>query len=94
MNPMKKSSGSQFYIVQGQPMPAEQLQFDQMKLNAGFSQMFAMPENKPLLDSLIAMQQTGDQAAYNNMILKLIPRVEKATGITISRPDVRATARK
>lgn len=87
INPMKKSSGSQFYIVQGQQVPADQLQFDQAKLNTGLSQMYQMPEYKPLFDSLIALRNTGDVTAYNDKILSLIPRVEKVTGIVINRPE-------
>lgn len=89
MNPMKKSSGSQFYVVQGQVIPEEQLRYDQSKLNTGFSMMFQMPENKPLLDSLMAIRNSGDINAYNNMIISLVPRVEKATGVTIAMPEDR-----
>jgi peptidyl-prolyl cis-trans isomerase B (cyclophilin B) len=89
VNPMKKSSGSQFYIVQGQVQPAEQLQFDQGNLNTGLSQMYQMPEYKPLFDSLIVLRNTGDVTAYNNRITSLIPRVEKATGLVIAMPENR-----
>jgi peptidyl-prolyl cis-trans isomerase B (cyclophilin B) len=89
INPMKKSSGSQFYIVQGSIVPAAQLEYDQSKLNTGFTMMFQMPENKPTLDSLMALRNSGDVNGYNAMIVKLIPRVEKATGITIKTPEER-----
>src|SRR5689334_14672690 len=35
INPMKKSSGSQFYIVQGQLVPPDQIRYDFNKLNTG-----------------------------------------------------------
>jgi peptidyl-prolyl cis-trans isomerase B (cyclophilin B) len=87
INPMKKSSGSQFYIVHGQVIPAEQVKFDVMKLNTGLSQLFQDPAYKPMFDSLMALRNTGDVNAYNAQVISLIPRVEKATGMTILKPE-------
>jgi len=92
MNPMKKSSGSQFYIVQGQVVPAEQIRYDYQKLNTGMSQLFQDPNYKPMFDSLLALRNVGDVTAYNNKVMSLIPRVEKATGIQIARSEEAVTA--
>jgi peptidyl-prolyl cis-trans isomerase B (cyclophilin B) len=87
INPQKKSSGSQFYIVQGQIVPADQVRYDVMKLNTGMSQLFQDPAYKPMFDSLIALRNTGDINAYNAKVIGLIPRVERATGLAIQRPE-------
>lgn len=92
VNPMRKSSGSQFYIVQGTVLPAQQLEYDQAKLNTAFSTMFQMLEHKPLFDSLMQIRDTGDVAAYNAKVISLIPRVEKETGIMIRMPADRVQA--
>jgi peptidyl-prolyl cis-trans isomerase B (cyclophilin B) len=87
INPMKKSSGSQFYVVQGQIVPPDQTRYDFMKLNTAMSQMFQDPAYKPMFDSLIALRNTGDVNVYNAKVISLIPRVEKATGVTIARSE-------
>ena len=87
INPMKKSSGSQFYIVQGQRAPADQIRYDFVKLNTALSQLFQDPNYKPMFDSLLALRNTGDADAYNKKVFSLIPRVEKATGTKIARSE-------
>lgn len=86
VNPMKASSGSQFYIVQGSvlsPADIANLRYDQNQLMTGLRKMFEDPANKPLLDSLNQLYYSGDMPAYQNRLFELAPRVEKATGLTI-----------
>lgn len=88
VNPSKASSGSQFYIVQGTVMSdadVENLKYDQIKLMTGLRQMFENPANKPLLDSLTALYNTGDMQAYQKRLFEMAPRVEKATGTKVTR---------
>ncbi len=88
VNPTKASSGSQFYVVQGSvmaPADVENLKFDQMKLMTGLRKMFEDPANKPLLDSLNALYYSGDVPAYTKRLNELAPRIEKATGIKVTR---------
>ena len=88
MNPSKASSGSQFYVVQGTVLGSadvENLKFDQMKLMTGLRKMFEDPANKPLLDSLNALYYSGDVPAYTKRLNELAPRIEKATGIKVTR---------
>lgn len=88
MNPTKASSGSQFYIVQGTVTLIHnvyQLKVDQEKLNTGLQQLLAKEENKPLYDSLVQLYSTGDMRAYQNKSLSLIPRIEKETGIKVTK---------
>ncbi len=73
-NPKKESSGSQFYIVVGQQVPAEQL--DAMEANKVeqakaelLQNLLYKPENKAVLQELIQLQQANDRdnfmAKYN-----------------------------
>ena len=87
-NPSKASSGSQFYIVQGTVVPEtaiNDLRYDQMKLTMGLRQIISKPENKPLLDSLNNLYQSGDMQAYQKKIFSLVPRVEKETGTKVTK---------
>jgi cyclophilin family peptidyl-prolyl cis-trans isomerase len=87
-NPAKRSSGSQFYIVQGKVIPKEafqQGQIDGAKLREAFQVMFDKDRNKGLYDSLKTLYESGDMNAYQQRLDALIPRFEKTTGITIRK---------
>ena len=84
-NPTKASSGSQFYIVQGTKMSEEELKTDQIKLNQAMQQFFQDPANKAAYDSVVSLYQSGDMKAYQDFVIRLKPRVEKATGISTSK---------
>lgn len=87
-NPTKASSGSQFYIVQGTIIPESNmndLRIDQMKLNMGFRQLMQNPANKPLIDSLNQVYMAGDMEGYKRKIFALVPRIEKETGMKITK---------
>ena len=56
-----------------------------MKLMTGLRKMYEDPANKPLLDSLNALYYSGDVPAYTKRLNELAPRVEKATGIKVTR---------
>jgi peptidyl-prolyl cis-trans isomerase B (cyclophilin B) len=83
-NPQRASSGSQFYIVQGQVWKESDLLIDQNKLGMGIQQLISKPENKPLYDSLYQLYQT-DQNAYQECINGLAPRIERETGISVKK---------
>ena len=84
-NPAKASSGSQFYIVQGTKMSEEELKTDQVKLNQAMQQFFQDPNNKPAYDSIVSLYQSGDMKAYQDFVMRLKPRCEKATGISAAK---------
>jgi cyclophilin family peptidyl-prolyl cis-trans isomerase len=84
-NPTKASSGSQFYIVQGTKMTEEELKTDFLKLNQGMQQFFQDPANRPAYDSIVRLYESGDTKAYQQYMMALKPRVEKATGISTSK---------
>jgi peptidyl-prolyl cis-trans isomerase B (cyclophilin B) len=88
INPKKASSGSQFYIVQGTVIPQasiDNLRYDQMKLTQMLQQMVSKPENRPLLDSLNKWYNSGDMTLYQNKLFSLVPRVEKETGVKLTK---------
>jgi peptidyl-prolyl cis-trans isomerase B (cyclophilin B) len=89
MNPNRESSGSQFYIVQGAKIDEAQYkkeyEIDGAVLNAEMQNMYTSGNYKPLFDSLQALAQTGDRAAFEAKVLSLIPRVEKISGKKIMR---------
>jgi cyclophilin family peptidyl-prolyl cis-trans isomerase len=88
MNPTKASSGSQFYVVQGTVVPQsgiEELKIDQFKFNTAFRQVMQNAANKPLIDSLNQIYFSGDMQAYKNKIFSLVPRIEKETGMTVTK---------
>lgn len=84
-NPTKASSGSQFYIVQGTKMTEEELTTDLMKFNQGMQQFFQDPANRPAYDSLLRFHESGDVKAYQQYMMALKPRVERATGINTAK---------
>ncbi len=83
-NPQRASSGSQFYIVQGQVWKESDLLIDQNKLGMGMQQLISKPENKPLYDSLVQLYET-DPTAYQARINSLAPRIERETGIKVNK---------
>ncbi len=96
-NPTKASSGSQFYIVQGSVVKesdVEYLKVDQAKLGPPFRQFMMNPANKATVDSLNQVYMTGDMVAYQKEIYKLIPRIEKESGVKILKeiPEERIQA--
>lgn len=82
MNPTKASSGSQFYIVQGQVWKEGDLRVDQQTLGMALQQFLAVPANKALYDSVVLLYQT-DMKLYEEKILSLAPRIQKEMGVTV-----------
>jgi peptidyl-prolyl cis-trans isomerase B (cyclophilin B) len=85
MNPSKASSGSQFYIVQGKKATENEIKTDPVKFNQAMQQFFQNPANRPVYDSIGQLYQAGNMQAAEAYILKLKPRVEKATGLNTDR---------
>jgi peptidylprolyl isomerase len=85
VNPEKRSSGSQFYIVQGQVTPPEQIdqlieQKHQSKLQEAFMAFIYLPENQKYLMALQEAQTKQDQAAYMEVINTIQPELEQRIG--------------
>lgn len=77
MNPQRRSSGSQFYIVTGRKVSESQL--------ASLAEQSVMPQRQALLnklaqenmDSIRAMQERGDREGLMALQEKLVAQVEK-----------------
>lgn len=76
VNPERKSSGSQFYIVTGQVVPAAQIdQLAQQGLMQEKQAEFMRLANEHM-DEIRKMQAAGDQAGLNALQQKLIDQTE------------------
>ena len=85
INPEMRSSGCQFYIVQGNVFTEEQLTTDQEKLNSGIRQLLQMEEYDSLRQELIGLYQAGDYEAYTKKIMGLKPVVENELNIKLDK---------
>jgi peptidyl-prolyl cis-trans isomerase B (cyclophilin B) len=83
VNPKKASSGSQFYIVQGEKYTEAELITDQAKLQQGMQQYFQNPDNRADYDSLIQYNQ--NKKKYMAYIMKLKPKMEKEAGVSFDK---------
>jgi len=84
-NPSQASSGSQFYIVQGFPITEDDLNIDPNKLGQAIQIFIQDPANQAVRDSAMQFYQNNDTQGYRAYIIKLRPRIEKATGINTKR---------
>jgi cyclophilin family peptidyl-prolyl cis-trans isomerase len=71
INPEKKSSGSQFYIVQGVVFPANNISQIEAKGNEKLTQSYMRQLTSANEDSLKLYQQSGNQAAFIKIIERL-----------------------
>lgn len=85
INPERKSSGVQFYIVDGRQFTGAELTTDQIKLNQGISQMLQNDEYDSLRQKFIELQQKGDFEGMNQLAIESKDYVEKELGIEVDR---------
>jgi cyclophilin family peptidyl-prolyl cis-trans isomerase len=85
MNPTKASSGSQFYIVQGKKLTANEVKLDPQKLNMALQQFFQKPENKLYYDTIAQLYQARDAKGYEAYMERLKPVVEKQLGTKVEK---------
>jgi cyclophilin family peptidyl-prolyl cis-trans isomerase len=74
MNPERASSGSQFYVVQGNPVDPVMLPQVESGINQDIKgravRAYAFrPENKSLLDSIMNAQRSGNAELFNQLIM-------------------------
>jgi len=84
VNPEKKSSGCQFYIVQGRVWTEKELTTDQAKLNQTLSEMFALGEYDSLQQEFVALQKAKKFDAMNKLALEKKAFVEKEMGVDLT----------
>jgi cyclophilin family peptidyl-prolyl cis-trans isomerase len=82
VNPEKKSSGSQFYLVQGRTYTDEELagfemQQAQAAKNKLFQSMLQMPENAQLKAQIEAYSKVGNKKELDFIIQKITPTIEQ-----------------
>ena len=87
VNPGKASSGSQFYIVQGQKQEASNLTLDVQKFQRALQQFCAKPENKIYLDSIRTFAMQRDQSGFEEYMMSLKPLVEEDLGIEVDEGE-------
>ncbi|MCH5318306.1 MAG: peptidylprolyl isomerase [Paramuribaculum sp.] len=91
VNPEKKSSGSQFYIVTGKVYSPEQLDMmDQRRIQEQMRSIFdrLVRENR---DTIMALRDKGDETALRDLQEKLIEQTEKEAA---SAPDTLTAAQR
>ncbi|MFH2095402.1 MAG: peptidylprolyl isomerase [Bacteroidota bacterium] len=81
LNPDKESSGSQFYIVQGQVFTPEELNMVEEQINSGkkmefFREYIWKPENLALKNQIDSLQAAKNMEALNELGMKLQPVID------------------
>ena len=92
VNPQKASSGSQFFIVQGQVYPREQLEGgNQGKVIQAFRTLMQTQPNHELAQEYqqVLSQNPGDNAAIQAKVDATLDRLSEATGMTFTMPEDR-----
>ncbi len=84
INPEKKSSSSQFYIVQGRIWKEEELTLDQNMLNQALGQLFQMGGYDSLRQQFIDLQMEGKFEEMNQLALAQKTLCEETFGINLS----------
>lgn len=91
-NPDKKSSGSQFYIVQGFIQPYDQVVLNNVEAGKCLTKLRNDFPEDPLLIELNDAFQAGGQKGYFDKVLELKDKLTEKTGIDISSPQERIDA--
>lgn len=83
VNPEKKSSATQFYIVDGRKFTELELTTDQAKLNQSVSQMLQNDEYDSLRQLFIELQQAGKHQEMSDLALQSKDYVEQEMGVEL-----------
>jgi peptidyl-prolyl cis-trans isomerase B (cyclophilin B) len=84
VNPDKKSSNCQFYIVQGRVWTEEELTVDQARLNQAIGQMLMNEQYDSLKQQFIQLQMQGMFDEMNKLALAQRSLVEQEFGIDLT----------
>ncbi len=88
VNPEKKSSGSQFYIVHGKVFNEPEMTIDQYQLNQGLNQMLSMDKYADVRKRFVDLQQSGGTPQdINNLAMEYVDACEAEFGIKL-RKDI------
>src|SRR5690554_3187958 len=69
INPEKRSSGCQFYIIHGRVFDKTELTTDMAKLQESFQKFLQLERNKPLRDHYDTLYLSGDYNGINQLAL-------------------------
>jgi cyclophilin family peptidyl-prolyl cis-trans isomerase len=75
-NPLKASSGSQFYIVQGKVWRSGELDTVEMKMNGNIRQALFKSVLTPFQEELNKYRQENNEAAFNKKVAEIQVRVD------------------
>lgn len=91
-NPEMKSSGSQFYIVQGFVQPMMQVALNNVAAGQCLNKLRTDFPDDPMLLELNEAFNTGGQQGYFDKVLELKDKLAEKTGIEIANPQERIDA--
>lgn len=91
VNPNKESDGSQFYIVQGKKYTDAELRNPQLRVNVQklyelFLKLVQQPDQQAMMAQYAQVQNTGDQQAMVDFILKQKDLCEAAYQVELDLP--------
>ncbi len=94
VNPQKKSSGCQFYIVQGRTLNEEVLKTDVKKLNVAMTQLLKLEAYDSLNQQFVALQMEGKFQEMNDLAMqyKEVAEQELSTNLSLDISDEKLTA--
>lgn len=90
VNPEKKSSWCQFYVVHGNTFSEdklEQLTIDQRALNQAMNKLIQYESHADLKDKLLELQRNGDQAGMQQLFNESIDLAEEELNVKIRKKD-------
>ncbi len=85
VNPEKKSSSCQFYIVQGKVWTEAELTIDQYKLNQAMSAMLQKSEYDSLRAAFVQMQQAREFDKMNALAINYKDEIEEVMGVELDK---------
>ncbi|MGI9541666.1 MAG: peptidylprolyl isomerase, partial [Cyclobacteriaceae bacterium] len=85
VNPEKKSSENQFYIVQGKVYTEDELTLDEMKLNQYFGQLLNKPDHAALRDEIMELQKARDMAGLDAKVKACKELIEKEFNVSLTK---------
>lgn len=89
VNPDKESNGSQFYVVQGKVFSNQELEkvfTDYAQLYAYFDSLVRRPDQMPLLNQAMSIQNQGDPAKMQQFIISQKAAIESVYQVTLTKP--------
>jgi len=85
VNPEKKSSENQFYIVHGKVFEEDVLTLDEMKLNQYLSQLINKPEHAALRDEMMELQKERNMEALEAKVISTKDLIEKEFNVALTK---------